>query len=218
MKEFFKRTIKIATAIFIALIALAVAVGIFAYIKQQHERAEAAPFEKVHEWYSDASRGLKVKARTKLMNSSIWTSIEVTGYPEYLAYPWNASRSLNFIFIDQDGFTVLTKSVPLSEFTSNVDGNGKKTGLAYEFKEFMGLQTYKQIGRLQVGWNLMTDAPEDAPQAKAVADPCAPGLSRQERIKRLAQYGEVRETGKHDYTSGGHTVMFGYDGDLTYCR
>jgi hypothetical protein len=82
----------------------------------------------------------------------------------------------------------------------------------------MGLETYKQIGRLQVGWNLVTDVPEAAPQAEAVADPCAPGLSRQERMKRLAQYGEVRETGKHDYTAGGHTVMFGYDGDLTYCR
>jgi len=148
----------------------------------------------------------------------MWATVEVNGYPAYLAYPWNASRSLNFIFVDQDGFTVLTKSVTISEFTSIIDGNGKKTGLTYEFKDSMALESYKQIGRMQVGWNLMTDAPEAAPQAKAITDHCAPGLSRQERMKRLAQHGEVRETGKQDYTAGGHTVMFGYDGDLTYCR
>jgi hypothetical protein len=218
MKEFFKRAIRTGTAIFLALLAFTVAAGIFAYVKQQHGRAEAAPFEKVHEWYSDASAGLKVKARTKLINNSMWSTFEVTGYPSYLAYPWNASRSLNFIFVDQDGFTVLTKSVTISEFTSVIDGNGKKTGLTYEFKEIMGLETYKQIGRMQIGWNLMTDVPETASPAKAMADHCAPGLSRQERLKRLAQYGEVRETGKQDYAAGGHTVMFGYDGSLTYCQ
>ena len=148
----------------------------------------------------------------------MWSTIEVNGYPAYLAYPWNASRSLNFTFIDQDGFTVLTKAVTISEFISVIDGNGKKTGLTYEFKESIGLETYKQIGRLQVGWNLMTDAPETAPQAKAMTDPCAPSLSRQERLKRLSQYGEVRETGKQNYAAGGHTVMFGYEGDLTYCQ
>lgn len=39
-------------------------------------------------------------------------------------------------------------------------------------------------------------------------DPCAPGLSRSERLSRLAKFGAVREVGHDDYKAGGRQVRF----------
>ena len=39
-------------------------------------------------------------------------------------------------------------------------------------------------------------------------DPCAPSLSRTERLKRLAQYGKVRELEDSEYHAGGHMVKY----------
>lgn len=54
-------------------------------------------------------------------------------------------------------------------------------------------------------------APQPAPEAKPVLDHCAPGLSKAERLKRLAQHGTVRETGAGEYQPGGRTINFIYD-------
>jgi len=59
---------------------------------------------------------------------------------------------------------------------------------------------------------------EDAPEVKPILDHCAPGLSKAERMKRLAQHGTVRETGTGAFEAGGRTVTFGYDGGLLYCH
>lgn len=59
---------------------------------------------------------------------------------------------------------------------------------------------------------------EDAPAAKPILDHCAPGLSKAERLKRLAQHGTIRETGAGEFQAGGRTVNFLYDGSLAYCR
>lgn len=50
------------------------------------------------------------------------------------------------------------------------------------------------------------------------SDPCAPGLTRAERLKRLAAVGSVRQTGTDQFEAGSRTVMFGYNGGLIYCN
>ena len=49
-------------------------------------------------------------------------------------------------------------------------------------------------------------------------DHCAPGLSRSERLRRLALKGAVRETGKDTYSVGYSEIMFSYDGSVLICR
>jgi hypothetical protein len=49
-------------------------------------------------------------------------------------------------------------------------------------------------------------------------DPCAPGLSKKERLTRLAKFGTVRQSGSGMYEAGDHEVWFHYDGDLWSCR
>jgi hypothetical protein len=49
-------------------------------------------------------------------------------------------------------------------------------------------------------------------------DPCAPNVSGDERIRRLAAFGKVRETGDKEYSAGGHRVVLFYDGSLMSCE
>jgi len=42
----------------------------------------------------------------------------------------------------------------------------------------------------------------------AVLDPCAPNLSKAERLSRLAQYGVVRQESDSEYSAGGHRISF----------
>lgn len=97
----------------------------------------------------------------------------------------------------------------------------------------------KDLGIYDPGAGLMefrkaTSAPQSvqsAPQRSAgasqggfgkddpvVLDHCAPGLSKQERLKRLEQHGTVRETGAGQFEAGMNAIVFSYDGSLAYCR
>jgi hypothetical protein len=53
---------------------------------------------------------------------------------------------------------------------------------------------------------------ETAPASKdslgADGDPCAPNLTRTERVQRLAAFGSVRQTGEGEYEAGNHHVSF----------
>jgi hypothetical protein len=62
-----------------------------------------------------------------------------------------------------------------------------------------------------------------AAQQKATAnstlgDPCAPGLSRSERVRRLGQYGPLRQISEGEYVAGNHTVHYLYGEVLYACH
>ena len=62
--------------------------------------------------------------------------------------------------------------------------------------------------------------PNSSTPAGDPSDPCAPNLSRAERLRRLATFGQVRETGLETYEAGTHSVTlgFGYGVGLISCR
>lgn len=49
------------------------------------------------------------------------------------------------------------------------------------------------------------------------SDPCAPGLTKSQRLHRLAAFGAVRETGSEAYEAGPHDLTFAF-GSLVYCH
>ena len=54
---------------------------------------------------------------------------------------------------------------------------------------------------------------------RASSDPCAANLSRDERLKRLASFGNIRQNGEQEYSAGNHKVMFSsVDHSLLYCE
>ncbi len=222
IKDVLKGTLRVAIAIFLALAALAAAVEAYSYVKESWEREAAKPFEKVRDWQFDLKDrlGASILAKTKLVSGRLLVSIDVIGYSKYFADPRNQSGSLNFEFIDKDGFKVVTYAVKLSEFMTIVGKSGEPTGLQHQYEEFLDVDRYRQFSRMQVGWSLITESAvaTDGQAAKPTLDHCATNISKTERLKRLAQYGQVRETGNGSYTAGGRSVsFFEYDGSLLNC-
>lgn len=220
MRDFLRASLKIAIAIFLALLGITVVVIGFSLAKDSYDRAKAKPFEEMRVWNSELKSplGIEVQVKTKLVSSSFLASIEVVGYPKYLADPRNSNRSLIFEFSDKDGFKLLSKSVQISEFTTVVDQNGKAGGLHFQFDEYFGLEKYQRISNMKVGWNVLTELAPPASMAKPTLDHCAPNISRQERLERLAQYGPVREEGSNSFSASGRYVAFFYDGRVMNCR
>lgn len=219
MKEFFRASLRTAVAFFFALIGLAIAIGSYSWLKDSYDIQEAKPFEEVRDWNFDLkdSIGVETKARTKLVAGTLMASVEIIGYSKYFADPRNANASLIFEFLDKDGFKIISKPVKLSEFTTVVGKSGGNAGLRYQFEEYSGLDKYKRFSRMQVGWNIITEAAAQTPVAKPILDHCAPSISKAERLKRLSQHGTLRETGTGQYSASRHSLHFFYDGSLLNC-
>lgn len=226
MKDFFKASLRTAAAIFLALIGVAIAVGIYSWAKNAYDRQQAKPFEDAREWRFSLKNAidLETKAKTKLVASTLLVSVEVIGYPKYLSDPRNLNGYLIFEFLDKDDFKIISKPVKISEFTAIVGKGGEKIGLVYQFEEYTDLERYKRFDRMQVGWKLATTAvPKPmAATPKPIArgptlDHCAPDISKNERLERLAQYGTVRQTGENSYSASSHTVHFTMYGSLLLC-
>lgn len=223
IKEFLKGTFRLAAAIFLALVGLAAAVAIFLYAKESRELEAAKPFEAVKSWQVDLDDplGVGIQARTKLVAGRLFVSVEVTGHPKYFVDPRNREGTLHFEFLDKDDFKVTTHPVMISDFTTIVGEQGEPIGLQHQYEEDFDVERYRQLSRMQVGWNLVTEPQPavEAQTAKPILDHCAPGLSRAERLKRLAQHGQIRETGRGSFAAGGRSVtFFEYDGTILNCQ
>ncbi|MEV3817093.1 hypothetical protein RI537_13355 [Aeromonas salmonicida] len=220
MKEFFKASLRTATAISLVLLGLAIAIGIYSLAKDFYEKQQAKPFEEIRVWKFDLKNpiGVEVQARTKLVAGNLLGFIEVIGYPKYFSDLRNVNASLIFEFLDKDGFRIISTPVKISDFTIVVGKDGKNTGLGYQIEKRTSLEQYKRFSRMQVGWNLITEAAVQPPPQKPVLDHCAPNISKNERLQRLAQHGTVREIGKGAYRAAEHSVFFFYDGTLLNCR
>lgn len=223
----FKGALKIAVAIVLAMVALAILGGIGSYVYEAHQKSKAQPYEAVKRWSYDASEtlGLKFTGNTKLVDSRLYADLRFNGYPPYLKYAANAApnsqASITILFKDKDGFKVYQKSVGLREFTTMLD-KGVPAGLAYEYDEFISVEIYARFDHVELTWNLDTNAPKidsnpDPVKAEG-ADHCAPNITKAERLKRLSRYGTVRETGLNEYSAGGRVITFLNSTELLNCR
>lgn len=231
----FKGTLRIVAVIVLSVVFLT-AFGYAAYgAHEAYKSRQAAPYESMKIWSNDASPplNLALTARTKLVEGRLYANYRLKGWPAYLADPGrdaeNSQRHIVVHFLDKDGFSVYQKTILMSEFSRNVGDDGRPTGLDFQGIEPLDLALYSRFDRVGLEWNLDTSpvvavapaasGPWDA-YKKVIADPCAPGLSRAERLKRLAQYGAVRETGYNSFSAGLHevTLAAGSATDVINCR
>lgn len=226
MKDFFRGTAKIALALVIAVVALAIlGVGAnFGY--ESYQKRQAKPFEETKQWKEDLSQhlGMNMIARTKLVDGSMYLVAKFIGSPSFLTDPRLAARnrdgSFTISFSDADGFKVHEETILLSAFTSNLNAKGEKAGLEYQSSQYIGLEKYARIADVDVAWTIDTEPiPVAAPSDKnELPDHCAPNISRAERMKRLGAHGQVREAGKDQYEVGNRSLHFFYDGSLLNCQ
>lgn len=83
----------------------------------------------------------------------------------------------------------------------------------------LGAERYRQLSKMRVWWNLITESHPvtEAEPVKAALDHCAPGLSKAERLRRLAQHWTLRGTSTGSYSVGGSATFLGLDGSLLHC-
>lgn len=222
MLNYFKAAIKTATSIFFALLGLLILFWIFSLGNDYYKEQQAIPFQKVKNWPLDMqdSLGFKMLARTKFVSNRLLAVVEITGYPKYLADSRNKTGTLTIEFFDKDGFKIEAKTLELSEFTTLLGRNNKPSGMTAQYDEYIDLDAYKRFDSIQLSWNLITQLQEIKPKsAPIILDHCAIGLTKSERIKRLGQYGDLREIGDGSYSAGTHSLLFGsYDGALLHCH
>lgn len=226
LRSYGSSAVRLAAALTMAAICIGI-IGFaanWAYTYPEREQAKQAAVMRT--WSDDLSPilGMTVQAKTKVTDAMLQMVLEFDGHPEFLNQTGNLERGFFLEWQDANGFTHIKKFVKLSEFTRLLDTNGKPNGLSGQFAEFTSAASYNRVVTMKVGWNLTTEAPQaKAPQpadrSDSSGDHCAPGISRQERLRRLAKHGQIRETGYGEYTAGIHSVnMMPYDGSLLHCR
>lgn len=226
-RDFFKSTIKVATSIFLAVVALSIVGFSVVKVNETWTKQEAKQYEAIKDWSVDLKEHLQMVlvARTKLVDGRLLAAINIDGYPSYLSDPRLAAKNRNagitLMFQDKDGFKVHSKTIQMPEFSGIVDSKGVRTGLRYEFDEYMSPETYTRFAQARVEWTLDTvvlASPIPAPSSEVQSsDHCAPNLSKTERLKRLAQHGTLRQNGDGQYSVGLRSLYFS-DASLLNCQ
>lgn len=216
---YLKSTMRVATAIFLSILALTVVGGVAAVVYSGWEAAKVKKYEPIKEWFSDNKANLQfsVAAKTKLVDGRFFIQVETDAYPTYLNTPSKLferlEQAITLNFLDSDGFKVYSKTITVGEFNRMIDQQGKPSGLQFEANELMDVQTYAAMAKLNLQWNVNTkdegtsSANTDLRPSR-VLDHCATKISKEERLRRLAQHGAVRETGISTYEAGGRSVTF----------
>ena len=229
INEFFRSAGKIAIALFLAAIGLLLVIWGYSSLSDAWDKQQAKQYEVIKLWPVDLKEYLQFNllAKTKLADGRLFAIVDTEGYPAYLSDPRlqikNNEASISLIFQDKDGFKLHSKTIKISEFSSIIDSANKKTGLRYEFDEYLSAKTYARIQQIQVQWTLETTLPASAsvqPKAEEkILDHCAPNLSKAERLKRLGQHGAIRQNGDGNYSVGYKSLsFFTYDGSLLNCQ
>ena len=164
-KEFFRFIGKLSTSLFLAAIGVIFVVYGYTAISEAYQKKKDEKYEVISEWSDDLKViGLSAKAKTKVVNGSLYVQLAFDGHPAYLTHPSLAqkNRDAEFIlkFIDNDKFELFERRIKISQFTTNVNENGKPAGLDYQFTAPIDTATYAKFQTLVIGWNFETVIPD----------------------------------------------------------
>lgn len=218
-------SMRLATSLFLAGIAILVVIGGIWFATDRWQKFNARQYETPKLWTVDLHSNLhfNLKAKTKLSNGRLFMTVSSDAYPTYLPYASTVKDAgLVINFIDKDGFKIHSKGIMLGSFMTNVDDSGKPISMSFEDNEYIDIETYASISKLEVQWSFSTEVPHDTSQsapAEKLLDHCAPNLAKAERLRRLGQHGTVRQTGPGVYeTAEREVAFFTHDNSLLNCR
>jgi hypothetical protein len=220
-----RSAMRLATSLFLAGTAILVVIGGMWFATDQWQKFEARQYETPKLWAVDLHNNLhfNLKAKTKLSDSRLFMTISSDAYPPYLAHAREVKDTgLVINFIDKDGFKIHSKPIMLGSFMTNVDDSGKPISMSFEDNEYIDVDTYASISKLEVQWSFSTEVPQNTALStppQELLDHCAPNLAKAERLRRLGQHGTVRQTGPGVYeTAGREVAFFTHDNSLLNCR
>lgn len=236
-------TLKLSIAIFFALISVIAVVVSYDKLNEYIKNNEMRPYAEVKNWAVDSADFLKanLSIKTRYADGGFDAIVELDKYPAYLSDPIiglkNRDRSLFIIFLDKDGFELYKKQLEISTFTKDVDENGRPVGLRQQVNDLVSFDKYKKFDSVKVNWNLILEVPKPiappiVPKAAKAIEPapslttpkvelpdhCAPGLTRDERLRRLALRGSVRQTSADSFRVGFNSIDFYLGNNLLSCQ
>jgi hypothetical protein len=234
-KKILSSTLRLTIALFIALLGLAAVIAIYSEADKYLTKKSNEKYALVKEWnYESTNLDLKFLIKTKLVDSKLLLNLEVVGYPDYFKNQdfWKNSDDYNFLifFLDADGFEIYKKEVKLKEMARKAGEKEETIGFRYQLSEYLDATTYSKFESPKVGWNFPTKITKRdtavtanqqlVPKAKNSDsfDHCAPNLSKEERLRRLALSGSVRQSGTNSYSVGLKTLSFFSDGGMIFCN
>lgn len=227
IRDWLRSSARLSLALFMAFCGIGVVAVAYDKVAAYLRAREAEPYQAVKTWSGGVKDylGVEVRLKTKLVGSNMLIDVTTDGYPRWLEVPElrarNRDGAFTLTFKDADGFKVQSVRLPFKEFSTSVDKDGKPNGMGVQMEQTMSLDDYRRLASLSVEWIADTKLPDATPSAAPAlrSDPCAPSLAKAERLKRLGQYGTVRQTGMGAYEAGGHVVEYlGGSEELYACR
>jgi len=230
---FLKSTGKLTASIFFAVLGIAVVFYSYNAIESAYIKSKNKKHEVLKIWSKDLPPlGLKVEAKTKLVDGFLLAQLEFEGYPLFIKNDYlnhkNKNSELILKFKDNDNFDIFEHRINVSQLTRRINNNGEDIGLFFQFKNIIETSVYENIKSMNFEWTIDTEIPteiKNLPKGfvleknSAISiDHCAPGLSRAERMRRLALNGTVRESSKDSYSAGSKVLSYFHDGTVLYCN
>jgi tetratricopeptide (TPR) repeat protein len=129
-----------------------------------------------------------------------------------------------------DGFEIYKKELQLNELSKIIGDKNDEIGFRYQYSEYLDSSTYSKFKSPYMLWNFPTKVQKKEiaaianqqvlPKARNAdsSDHCAPNLSKEERLRRLALSGSVRQSGTNSYSVGLKTLSFYSDGGMIFCN
>lgn len=215
------------------MLGLAIVIYSYSVLEPAYTKYKSKKYEVVENWSKDLPPlGLKAKAKTKLVDGYLLAQLEFDGQPVFLTneYLKNKNKDAKLIlqFKDGDNFEIFTYPIAVSRFSLRMNDKGEYTGLYFQLKEIVDTSTYEKFKSMGFEWTIVTEIPKEQinlskgstgeGKLPTSTDHCAPGLSRAERMRRLALNGTIRESAKDSYSAGGKILVFFYDGTVVSCN
>jgi hypothetical protein len=162
VRGFFVGALKIATALVLAVVALALLTWGAYEFSGHRKRSAEEPFAKLKVWTPVRPKAPDMDAAFSL--KTIWRDgqmsyhFAIEGYPAAIEKlrtpPWGASKEPQFhlVFLDSDGFKLFDHSVKLSEMTMLVTSTGKPSGFEAKSGKYISADMYGRAASWEMTW------------------------------------------------------------------
>ena len=170
LRPFLYSSLKIAAAILIVGLVLALIGGVIGGFMYYQEQRQHATLAEPKQWESITASSLdssQFRLSTMWKDAEVFYHFRVTGYGQKIAraralersgdhdsLPGTFKRSFTIQFMDANGFKLDQHVIPLSSMTQVVDSKGISTKLSVKESFYMDDDTYAEVSSWNIIWSL----------------------------------------------------------------
>lgn len=161
-RVFLLATAKIGLAIFVAVVALAILGISILFISKHIENTKNKPLTKmIISWPQieiSALKNAKVTLTTKWEDSLVYYQFNMSGYPAEkeelpISKPSPFNSTFTIIFLDENGFKIEKKQIPIESMSKTINEHGYFIGLKANDSFYMSADNYRKIKYWNITWH-----------------------------------------------------------------